>query len=153
MANHRVKVDGCELVVIYTPASERSIALFPGQILCQKVSGGLASSNVRSHCYKVNAIHQNQLRPLPLETHTTALKIPFSHSPNPNNPMILSATHNDLHTGSLNPSLSTLIDFVTPDLTLTTNNPNPRPSHSSMFVLLRGRPNRMIENLERKSED
>ena len=78
MANHRVKVDGCELVVIYTPASERSLALFPGQILCQKVSGGLASSNVRSHCYKVNAIHQNQLRPLPLETHTTALKIPYS---------------------------------------------------------------------------
>ena len=78
MANHRAKVNGRELVVIYTPASERSIVLSPGQILCQKVSGGLASSNVRIHCYKDNAVHQKQLRPLPLETHTTARRSPLA---------------------------------------------------------------------------
>lgn len=65
MANHRAKVNGRELVVIYTPASERGIVLSPGQILCQKVSGGLASLNVRNHCYKDNAVHQFNSDPFP----------------------------------------------------------------------------------------
>ena len=94
---------------------------------------------------------KNNSDPLPSKL-IQSTKIPFSHSPNPNNFMIVITSHSDLHTSSKNPSLSAPIDFDTPELTLTTNHPNPRPSHLTTFVILRGWPNCTIEKLERKSE-
>jgi len=66
--------------------------------------------------------------------------------------MIVITSHSDLHTSNKTPSLSAPIDFNTPELTLTTNHPNPRPSYLTTFVILRGWPDLTSEKLERKSE-